>query len=103
MATPSDVAKQMFRIILSEGELHQSRAVGIASGLGGDFVYKNRHGNRAIRRDVLDEFIKLRKQLRQQSKFVVLWCDGGPYNKRWILFETDSNGRLLGRPQIDTG
>ena len=60
MATKEDAAKWMADELNRNGSLSQARAVRyIKNEIGKDFTHKNKNGNLAINKDVLEEFKKL--------------------------------------------
>jgi hypothetical protein len=83
--TALDVAKWMFEQVKTGQYLYQETcAYQIIDEFGEEFTYDNKNYNKAIRKDVLVEFLKLTFK-------TVVWCRGDRY---WRLREEfDEPGR----------
>jgi len=74
MTTPVDVAKWMVAELQKKKELYQQDAAAeIKRMFGPDFVYENRNGNLAIRKDVLEAFRRLTEKTVVWHRVYRIW------------------------------
>ena len=82
MATAKDIAQWMFDHFETQKYLYQESVVyKVKNQFGPDFVYKNKNGNLAIEKDVLEEFRKI-------SEGKVVWERG---YRAWRTLRSNEN------------